>query len=513
MLLMVTCNMVMPQHNLFNIIDYGAIKDGSDLSTAAIQKAIDDCSGKGGGTVYIPPGRYVSGTLFLKSFVTLYLESGAILEGSRDLDDYPVVISTVRSYTDSYTNKSLIYGEDLEYVSVTGRGIIDGNGASFRVPDELRRKDLSASYKARPYMIRLINCRNVLVKDITLLNSPMWVQHYMACTGVNIYGITVRSRVNNNNDGIDIDGCSNVMISDCNISSGDDAIVLKSTLDKFCRNVTITNCVVSSDCNAFKLGTESNGGFQNIVLTGCTFYNTRLAGIALEMVDGGSLSNVTVSDVVMDSVSCPVFIRLGNRARPFKENMAKPGMGKLSGVMISNIQATGIGKTGCSITGLPGSHAVNISLNNIRLVFNGGGTRELASRVIDEFPDKYPEFGMFGILPVYGFFCRHVTGLKMEGIVLSYETPDYRPALWLEDVTDSGITGLKASCEEETGSVIVISNSGNLRISGCISDKKTGPLSSVRNGSSGIYFIDNQIISKEIYSADKTVGKSEISVR
>jgi polygalacturonase len=513
LLLMMASNMVLPQHNMFNILDYGAKNDGTILATKAIQEAIDDCAGKGGGTVYFPAGRYLSGTVFLKSFVTMYLESGAVLEGSRNLNDYPVVISNVRSYTDTYTNKSLIYGEDLEYISITGRGIIDGNGASFLVPDELRRKDLSASYKARPYMIRIINCRNVLVKDISLINSPMWVQHYMACTGVNIYGITVRSRVNNNNDGIDIDGCSNVMISDCNIFSGDDAIVLKSTLDTFCRNVTITNCVVSSDCNAFKLGTESNGGFQNIVLTGCAFYNTRLAGIALEMVDGGSLSNVSVSDVVMNNVSCPVFIRLGNRARPFRDNMAKPGMGKLSGVKISNIQATGIGKTGCSVTGLPGSPAGDISLKDIRLVFKGGGTRELASREIDEFPDKYPEFGMFGTLPAYGFFCRHVTGLKMEGIELSYETPDYRPALWLEDVEDSGISGLKASCEEETGSVIVVSNSGNLIIRDCISDKKKGPLSAVGNGSSGIYFIDNQIISKEIYSADKTVSKSEISVR
>jgi polygalacturonase len=510
---MVMCQSGLSQNLFYNVLDFGANKDGRDIATMAIQKAIDGCAAKGGGTVYFPAGRYVSGTIFLKSFVSLYLENGAVLEGSKNINDYPVTMSKVRSYTDSYTNKSLIYGEDLEFVSITGQGIIDGNGASFRLPDELRRSDLSAWYKARPYMIRIINCKNIVIKDITLINSPMWVQHYMSCTNINIDGITVNSRVNNNNDGIDIDACENVRISNCDISSGDDAIVLKSTLDRVCKNVVISNCVVSSNCNAFKLGTESNGGFQDISLSNCVFYDTRLAGIALEMVDGGSLNNVSVSGVNMDNVSCPVFVRLGNRARPFRDNMEKPGMGKLFNVIISNVQATNIGTMGCSVTGLPSYPVVNVSLNNIRLAFKGGGTEDLASRKIEEFPEKYPEFGMFGQLPAYGFFCRHVSGLAMENIELTYDQKDHRPALVLDDVADSDISGLKADCEDKTGSVMVIGNSKNILVRNCFSSKKAGSLAYLRNGSSELRFIDNKIQSNEIYKTDGSVNKNEIKVR
>lgn len=474
---------VSAQGSYFNILDYGAVKDGAALSTKNIQKAIDACSAKGGGTVYFPAGRYVSGTIFMKSFVSLYLETGAILEGSKNLNDYPATVSKIRSYTDNYTNKSLIYGEDLEYIAINGNGIIDGNGSSFTVSREFREKNLFDSYRMRPYMIRIINSKNITVKDITLKNSPMWVQHYMACENINIDGITVSSRVNNNNDGIDIDACNNVRISNCNIISGDDAIVIKSTIDRPCKNITITNCVISSDCNGFKLGTESNGDFHNITLSNCTFYDTRLAGIALEMVDGGSLNNVSVSDVNMDNIGCAVFVRLGDRARPFKEDMDKPGMGKLFNVMISNIQASNIGKTGCSITGLPSHPASDVSLNNIRISFKGGGAEELVRQKIWEYPDKYPEYGMFGMLPAYGFFCRHINRLTMDNIELSYDSPDYRPAIYLKDVNDSRISDLKAQTEGKT-ELIVIDSSLNVLIRDCNTPEKPVVSAGIINGAS-----------------------------
>jgi len=506
-ILFITCSSVLAQSPYFNVRDYGAKNDGMTINTKSIQKAIDDCAGKGGGTVYFPAGKYISGTIFMKSFVSLYLETGAVLEGSKILTDYPVTKSKIRSYTDNYTNKSLIYGEDLDHISITGHGTIDGNGASFKVSDEQRKANIFDSYKMRPYMIRLINCENVTVKDITIINSPMWVQHYMACRNVNIDGITVNSRVNQNNDGIDIDACENVRISNCNITSGDDAIVIKSTLDKPCSNITITNCVLSSNCNAFKLGTESNGDFHNISFSNCIIYDTRLAGIALEMVDGGSLNNVSVADVNMDKAGCAIFIRLGNRARPFLENnpkiytnraaeisnLPKPGMGSMFNVMINNIQATNIGITGCSITGIPSYPARDVTLSNIRISFTGGGTEDLVNRKIEEFPDKYPEYGMFGTLPAYGFFCRHVTGLTLDNIDLSYKEPDYRPAMFLDDVKDSRISDLSASCEEKTGSVIVIERSKNIIIRDSYTPKKSGIFASVRDGSAGIQLINSKI--------------------
>ena len=458
------CLRVFADNHVFNVLEYGAVNDGETISTAGIQRAIDKCSESGGGTVEFPAGRYLSGTVFLKSNITLHLSAGAILEGSKNINDYPVTPYPVRSYTDNYTNRSLIYAEALKSVAITGEGIINGNGSSFIIQEELVKKSLSDSYRLRPYIIRFVNCEDINVENITLLNSPMWVQHYLFCRNVYIRGVSVRSKVNRNNDGIDIDACENVRISDCDIISGDDAIVIKSTLDIPCRNVTITNCLISSDCNGFKLGTESNGGFQNITLSNCIVYNTRLAAIALEMVDGGSMSNVTVSGVNMDSVGCVLFIRLGNRARPFKENMERPGMGRLSGIMISNIQATNAGPVGCSITGLPSYPAGNISLRDIRINFTGGGTSDLVSRKIEEFPDKYPEYRMFGMLPAYGFYCRHVTGLSMDNIELSYNNTDYRPPLYLQDVNGATISDIKAFFVKGIESAVVTDSCRNIKI-------------------------------------------------
>jgi hypothetical protein len=250
--------------------------------------------------------------------------------------------------------------------------------------------------------------------------------------------------VNDNNDGIDIDGCERVRISNCYINSGDDAIVLKSTLDKPCKNVIISNCILSSECNAFKLGTETNGGFQDITLNNCIIYDTRLAGIALQMVDGGKLDQVVVSNVAMDDVGTAIFIRLGNRARPFDESEAKIGIGQLSNVLISNIRAKNVGITGCSITGLPGFPVKNVNLDNIRIQFKGGGTTELINREIEEIPEAYPEHNMFGNLPAYGFYCRHVENIKFYNVELDYDGSESRPSVIFEDITFLDLKELNA---------------------------------------------------------------------
>ncbi len=427
----------------FNIKDYGAKGDGLTLNTKYIQSTIDECAEAGGGTVYFPSGRYLSGTLVLKNHVALYLEAGAVLEGSKNLNDYPVIVSKVRSYTDNYTNKSLIYGEGLENIAITGQGALDGNGASFS-DKELEKKNLFESYKCRPYMIRIINCKNVLIRDVTIRNSPMWVQHYLLCEDVIIDGITVNSRVNNNNDGIDIDACNRVRISNCDIVSGDDAIVLKSTLEQSCRNVTITNCSLSSNTNAFKLGTESNGDFENITFSNSVIYDTKFSAITLQMVDGGSLDKVSISNIVMTNVSGAIFIRLGNRARPYKENMSKPLMGKWSNVIISNVQATNVGNIGCSITGIPSFPIKNLTLENIRLTFKGGVKKAPVDREIPEVPEVYPEQTMFGRLPAYGFYCRHAENLTFNDVELNFMEADERPAIVCDDINGLELYKVKA---------------------------------------------------------------------
>jgi polygalacturonase len=418
----------------FNVRDFGAAGDGVRLDTPSLQASVEAAAKAGGGTVHFPPGTYRSGTLFLKSRVTLHLHPGAVLLGSQDLADYPVTVPALRSYTDSYTERSLIYGENLERIALHGRGLIDGQGAAFKGP-----------YKVRPYLVRIVNCRDVSVRDLTFKDSPMWVQHYLGCEGLLVDGITVRSKVNANNDGLDIDGCSQVRVANCDISSGDDALVLKSTLDRPCRNVVVTNCLLSSDCNAFKLGTESNGGFENILLSNCAIYDTRLAGLALELVDGGRMDGVSLSNVVMRNARGGIFIRLGHRARPYKEGQAPIGPGSLRRVRLSDIQATGLDKTGCSITGLPGQVAEDISLSNVSLSFAGGGTDEEARRSPPEQPEKYPEYSMFGVLPAFGLYCRHVRGLRLTGLSVDAVNPEARPSLVCEEVEDLDLSAWRCA--------------------------------------------------------------------
>jgi polygalacturonase len=444
-----------------SVRDFGAVGDGMKVETQALQAAIEACARAGGGTVYFPPGRYLSGTLFLRSHITLHLEGGAVLLGSPKLEDYPPTVPALRSYTDNYTERSLIYAENLEFVGFEGRGMIDGQGAAFKGPD-----------KVRPFLLRIIACREVSMRGLTLKNSPMWLQHYLACEGVCIDGIRVENICNWNSDGIDIDGCERVRISNCDIRSGDDAICLKSTLERPCRNVAVTNCVLSSLCNAFKLGTESNGGFEDIVMNNCTIYDTRLAGIALEMVDGGALERVSISNVTMHNAKGGIFIRLGNRARAFKAGMNPIGMGRLRQVRISDVQATGADAIGCSITGLEGHPVEDVALENVSITFAGGAkvTRDLAN--IPEKADSYPEYGMFGALPAYGFFCRHARGLRLSRVQVKVAQPDARPSLVCQDISGLELFGWAAAANESPA--VVFHEVQNALAHGCQAAPKTG---------------------------------------
>lgn len=463
----------------YSVVDYGAEGDGITLDTKAIQQAIDAANKNGGGTVFFPAGKYLSGTIFFKSDVSLYLDAGSELLGSTELDDYPVTICTYRSYTDNYTRRSLIYAENVENISILGMGTVNGQGAAFR---HFQTKE-NPGYMERPYMFRFIECKSVTVRDITIINSPMWVQHYLVCEDVVIDGITVQSHVAGNNDGIDIDSCDKVRISNCIIDSGDDAIVLKATSNRPCKNVVITNCILSSHTNAFKLGTESNGGFENITFSNSVIHDTRLAAIALEMVDGGDLKRVSINNIVMEDCGTAIFIRLGNRARPFlskgpgggneawtwdkEEKVVIPGMGSLSNVMISNIQATQIGQIGCSITGIPGFPVEDITMKNIRIEFVGGGTSELINKDIPEMEDNYPEFEMFGALPSFGFYVRHANNIRFENLELEYREKDQRPALKFEDVQNLDLVDVEGDVEQTAPAFILMEGVRDVFVTSC----------------------------------------------
>ncbi len=451
----------------------GAAADGKALCTEAIQQAIDRCAAAGGGTVYFPPGTYLSGTIFLKSHVTLHLEANATLLGSPRLADYPAVKSKVESRTNLYGFRSLIFAEDLDGIAITGRGTLDGNGAAYK---------FKAHDGHRPLILRVVNCRDVLVENIQMQNSGFWNQHYLACKRVRVQGIRVFNHTTYNVDGIDIDGCRDFVVSNCFIDSDDDAVCLKSTLNRPCESVLISNCVISSHCNAIKMGTDSSGGFVDVAITNCSIVSPRdskviyglqrgFSGISLELVNGGLMDRIAVSNVTIDGVEVPLFVRLGNRGTGFilergKSENAIP-IGTLRNVSFANILATRAGKTGCSIVGLPRHCVENVSFSNVTIRSEGGGKRQWASAAIKEHANEYPEATMFGKLPAHGLYCRHVRGVTLSDVRLLTDKPDERHALVCDDVEEANISGLSCSHAAAAPSVVRLAQARNVLIRGC----------------------------------------------
>jgi polygalacturonase len=447
------------------ITDFGAVGDGITLNTKAIQEAIDACSGDGGGRVVIPQGEFLSGTLVMKDHVELHVKAGGTLLGSTDITHYPEMQTPYRFYGDQWVKQSLIFGANLTNIGLSGEGIIDGQGAAFQVTTKLKPD----RYRNRPYLIRFTQCSGVKVSGLTLRNSAMWMQHYLACDSVLIEGITVYNHCNKNNDMIDIDGCSNVIIKNCVGDTDDDALTLKSTSPRPCENISISDCVLSSHCNAIKLGTESTGGFINVSIRDCVVQPSQekeviygrpegISGISLEIVDGGIMDGIDISDVIIDGPEVPFFIRLGNRARPYMEGVSKPAPGSLRNIRIHDVIVKSGGKTACSVTGLPGYPVKNISFSDIRMELTGGvKTSDLAEEV-PEHEELYPEATMFGLLPASVFYLRHAENIHMDGIEVSFRLADERYPLVVDDV--QGLTYSSISVNgNEINSVLEMNNS------------------------------------------------------
>jgi polygalacturonase len=461
----------------------GAASDGKRLASAAINRAIDECSAAGGGVVYLAPGVYLSGTVVLKNNVTLYLEAGATLLGSRNLEDYskqpgPPVKGDANQ-------KHLVFARDAVNVGLAGPGRIDGQGSAFWVPSgrtvpppEDGWRDV-ATYDWKPLdrpspLIEFAGCRDVRIEDVRIENASGWTLRPINCDRVVIRGITIKNPViGPNTDGIDPTGCRNLFISDCLIDTGDDAICLKSENPyggepRVTKNVTITNCVLTCCCNGLKFGTASRGGFENVTFTNSVIFNERvdpkarvISGIAVEMVDGGWLEGVVVSNVRMQNVRTPIFIRRGNR------NPRPDGTpGTLKGVMIENVHATGSILTS-SVTGLPGFDVEDVTLSNIRIDSEEGGPAEWVSREVSEQPRSYPEARMFGRLPCYGFYCRHVNGLRMRAVEFRAAQNEQRPALVFDDVKDLDVDGLRCPAVASGQPVVKLVQTQGAFLRGC----------------------------------------------
>lgn len=433
----------------YNIVSFGARADTTFLSTRAIQKAIDACHAKGGGRVVVPAGNFKTGSIFLKDNVHLYLSPGATLYGSPKTGDYIPVKTVYKAFRLETSTIQLIFAEGVTNSGICGSGVIDGQGRYFQ-----KRPGVETDEGiVRPHLIRFIDCRDITVTGVSLRNSGCWMQHYLACDNVQINHLRIHNHSTKNNDAIDIDGCHDVVISDVISDSDDDGITIKSTSPRLTENVTITGCVVSSHCNAIKMGTESVGGFRNILISDCVIkpssnpsfifgFADGISGVSVEMTDGGILEDVMVSNIIVDGTQAPVFVRLGNRARPWSADAGPAGVGVLRNVSISNILASNAGNLGCSVTGIPGHPVENISIRDvtIRNAGNPDPDKIIPADEVREDDKGYPEaFALVGrgrSFPASGIFFRHVKGLTVDNVTVNPVSPDPRPALVFIDVTE-----------------------------------------------------------------------------
>ena len=444
------------------VTDYGARSDTSVQCTAVLQQCIDLCSRNGGGRVVIPAGHYKTGTIQLRSNVNLHLELGATLYGSTDLRDYRRMTTTYKSLRTHTPTIQLIYADSVHDVVIDGYGTIDGQGRVFP------KQSWNDEGITRPHLLRFIQSSDITLKDVTLRNSGCWMQHYLACDRLRIDGIRVVNRNNYNNDALDLDGCHDVIVRGISADSDDDGITLKSTSPRLCEDILIADCVLSSHCNAVKLGTETNGGFRNIAIRNIVvrpsddqrtqfFGRPRgISALSLEIVDGGTMENVTVDGMTVTGTESPIFVRLAHRGRgwTFSRNGAnafvaqnlqggnegatrsqKPDsvetVGRMRHIYINNVRARDCGNYGCSITGLPGHPVEDVHLSNIVIHHRGGITRDqlpsIQKALRDEKAAEYPEATMWGPLPARGFYVRHARSVHFDNVEVQVENPDARP--------------------------------------------------------------------------------------
>ncbi len=494
----------------FNIRDYGAKGDGKTLDTAAINKAIETTASKGGGTVYFPAGTYLSFSIRLKSNITIHLDNGATLlaadpaihKGKYDMPE-PNPWDMYQDFGHSHWQNSLMWGIGIENFAIVGQGRIDGLGLSKRSPGPRRPRTegetpVSMANNVSPLgemsdrkemeglgtkAIALKLSKNITLKDFTIFRGGHFAVIATGVDNLTIDGL----RVDTNRDGFDIDACRNVRISNVYVNSpNDDAIVLKSSyalgFNRATENVTITNSQVSGFdlgtmldgtyqtktefapdrdrvTGRIKFGTESNGGFKNITITNINFVRCR--GLAIETVDGGYIEDVVVSNITMrDITTAPIFIRLGKRQR------APEGtpVAKVRRIIIDNVTVSGAHHEYASIiAGLAESPVEDVRLSNIRIHYNGGGTKADAERTIPENEKNYPEPSMFGVTPAYGFYVRHARGITFDNVKVTYEKAEERPAFFFDSVKGIDLFRIDAQ-EPRASSRFVLKNVENIAI-------------------------------------------------
>ena len=446
----------------YNVLEFGVKADGFTINTRAIQKAIDLIHERGGGRLVFPAGSFVSGSLRLKSGVTLHLENGAILLGSLNPFDYEKV----------ETNTAFILGYRQENIGITGEGKIDGRGREVAtnlvnlihlgiVTDRL---GLDRPVEGiRPMIINFHSCTNILIEDIHLTNSASWVQIYEQCKNLTVNRINVNSNAYWNNDGIDVVDCENVTVTNSSFDAADDAICLKSHNRNFmCKNVLIRNNVARSGASGIKFGTASWGGFVDIKVINNKVYDTFRSAFTIGAVDGATVENVIVDTLTAINTGNAIYLRIGARNDPEKrasmKNVTisnvyveipagKPDKGYEYEGPLQNVRRNVLPS---SIVGLSDNYITDVKLKNITIVYPGGGNPNLAKcdatpeglAGIPEMERSYPEFSQFRELPAWAFFVRHAKNIVFENVKVTAEKQDYRPAFVLDDAHGVSLNGV-----------------------------------------------------------------------
>ncbi|SDU02895.1 Pectate lyase superfamily protein [Verrucomicrobium sp. GAS474] len=456
-----------PSSFVFTPQDFGAKADGATHDTAAIQAAVE-AAHRARGTVLFPPGRYLSGTIHLRSHIQFELGYGAVLIGSLEREAYQRIPETGVPVEgqDSACWYSLLLGHGLDGVVITGRGTLNGNGSrlceafAHHYPPVGPQKKIDEKY--RPLLINLVECRRCEVSGLTLEEGASWMQSYSRCVDLRLENLRVEGISAWNNDGLDLCDSREVVIRGCHINAADDGICLKSTHLPV-EDVVISDCVVRSSASGIKCGTASSQGFRNISISNVVIFDTARSGITLQVVDGGTLEQVAVSNVTMRNVGNAIYLRLGDRSR---RNAAHRNVGALRQVTISNVVAevTGfdadagypfraprheprLNPLPSAIVGLPDAKIEAITLSNIRLLYRGGlHAPESILTPGNEVPESradYPEYDQFGELPAWGFYLRHASDIVFRDVRARLEGEDVRPGLVQDDVEGFEVKGCR----------------------------------------------------------------------
>jgi polygalacturonase len=401
---------------MFNVQEHGAAGDGQTLDSHAIQAAIEACAQRGGGTVYLPAGRYLAGSLFLRDNITLYLDAGAMILGSENPEDYPVIHSRWEGRHQD-THAPLIGGDHLQNIAVLGRGIIDGQGAVW-----WQAKKEKTLAHPRPRLVSFSDCSNVLIEGLTAVNSPSWTINPVHCQNVNIRGITIINPADSpNTDGINPDSCRLVRISDCHVSVGDDCITIKSgTEDEHpdrcapCRDITITNCTLERGHGGVVIGSEMSGGVKNVVISNCVFIGTdRGIRIKSRRGRGGIIEDIRVSNLIMDGVLCPftmnLYYHIGERGNlnvsDKNPRSVNDGTPRLRRIHFSHITAREVKHAAGFLYGLAEMPLEDISLSDISISVSAE-----ADSGYPEMADDIPSMSQAG------FFIRNARRIRLEHV-------------------------------------------------------------------------------------------------